>query len=273
MQLITEPLVTGFEGVLNSYSDYLRLKHPKNAGRFDRARESDPEASIAEALVFQMLQTLGVRPEIHDRVGTGGAAYICYSQRGGSLNQPPGDRFVVEATALSLEAVSERSNIPNEWPKGPGGCAFGVLTKNICNKAKAKNRQLADHPMPRVLAIVSTHFGASLLFDFAAAERALVSDTHWREEIGNCVEDTTQYTDLGQSVFIRLDPDGRVVACRQNISAILLIAANRGEVYGVLHPEPEYPFNIASLAMVPFVRIARWPIVGGRITTEWTREP
>jgi hypothetical protein len=72
---------------------------------------------------------------------------------------------------------------------------------------------------------------------------------------------------------VALGSDGRVVACRQDISAILLVAANSGEGYGVLHPEPAYPLNIASLATVPFVRIAQWPIVDGKITTEWTREP
>ena len=54
-------------------------------------------------------------------------------------------------------------------------------------------------------------------------------------------------------------------------SAILLIGVHGREsvVYGILHPEAAYPFNQGFLPEVPFIRIAKWPIVDGKIWTEW----
>jgi len=139
------------EDVLNSYSDHLRCKLPKNADRFGCTRKSSRESAIVEAITFHILGAMGVSPEIHDQVGTGGVDFICRSPR-----QPPGapqDRFVVEATSLSPDAVSERSHIPNEARNGISGFALGRVTQNTCNKAKGKHKQLGGYPMPRVLAI------------------------------------------------------------------------------------------------------------------------
>jgi hypothetical protein len=61
------------------------------------------------------------------------------------------------------------------------------------------------------------------------------------------------------------------VACRKSISAILHVAVygNKSEVWGILHPEPAWTLNIAFLPNLPFVRIAQWPVVDGKISTEW----
>lgn len=257
------------EDVLNSYSDHLRCKLPKNADRFGCTRKSSRESAIAEAITFHILGAMGVSPEIHDQVGTGGVDFICRSPR-----QPPGapqDRFVVEATSLSPDAVSERSHIPNEARNGISGFALGRVTQNIGNKAKGKHKQLGGYPMPRVLAIATSHVGAPILFDAAAAKRALVSDLYFRHEIGSDAADPADYTDLRNSVFIKLGPDGNIVACRKEISAILLVAVYGGnsEVYGILHPESEYPLNTASLPNLPFVRISQWPVVNDKILVGW----
>jgi hypothetical protein len=125
--------------------------------------------------------------------------------------------------------------------------------------------------MPRVLAIASSHAGITAVFNGAAAKWALVSDPHWRLEIGSSTVDTAQYTDLENSVFIKPGPNGSIVACRKSISAILFIAVygNESNVWGILHPEPVYPLDIAFLPDLPFVRISQWPALGGRILTEW----
>ena len=53
-------------------------------------------------------------------------------------------------------------------PEDVSGGAFGLVTRNICNKAKAT--QLANYPMPRVLAIASSHAGEAALFNKATAK-------------------------------------------------------------------------------------------------------
>jgi hypothetical protein len=242
---------TDIDDVLDSFSDYLRSRHPKNAKRFDSTRQSNHEAAVAEAITFAMLQTMGLQPNVKDQVGTGGVDFICCSWRGRRFNRLAENQFVVEATSLSPDAVSARSHIPKAVPNEIGGDAFKLVTQNICNKAKDKERQLKGYRMPTVLAIVSSHFGASMLFNEATAKLAL--------------------TDHNKSVFTKPGLDGTIVKCRESISAILLVAAywNHVEAWGILHPDPANPLNFEFLPNIPFVRIAPWPIVDGSIATEW----
>jgi hypothetical protein len=141
---------TDIDGMLNSYSEYLHHGHPENAKRFDDTRASDREAAVAEAIVFGMLQGFNVDPQINDQVKTGGVDFICCASRGPLVKRLPQDRFVVEATSLSPDAVTDRSHIPNEVPDEISGGAFRLVTRNICNKAKDKATQLGGHPMLRI---------------------------------------------------------------------------------------------------------------------------
>ncbi len=267
---------SSIDGMVNSYAEYLRLKHPANFNRFELLRASNPEAAVAEAIVFGLLQSLHLSPGIHDEIETGGPDFIC---AGSTLSfglrkiikPSPGDRFVVEATSLDPDAVTNRSALPNELPEGVSGGSFSLLTKSICNKAKDKTVQLGGYAMPRVLAVVSSHASISALFNTGGAEFALTSEPRIVVEIGSAGPGS-QCTDLRSSVFLRIDPHTRaVVPCRQTISAILLIAVygNHSEVYGILHPEPACPLNISFFPKVPFVRLSKWPVTDGVISTEW----
>src|ERR1700691_5691328 len=113
--------------------------------------------------------------------------------------------------------------------------------------------------MPRVLAIASSHAHISLVFNGAAAQWALTSDIHWRHEIGSDKVDPREYTDLRCSIFMKPGPNGSILACRKNVSAILLVAVegDKSEVWGILHPEPAYQLPVEFLSCVPFVRVAR----------------
>jgi hypothetical protein len=257
--------------VIESYADYLRAAQSHNLEHFTLLRKSDSEGALAEAIVFAMLQHLTVHPEVHEQAGTGGVDFICSRPCGPLIKSSARPPFMVEATSLNPGAVTERSHIPNEVPDDIRGGAFGLLIRNILNKAKAKATQLANYPMPRVLAIVSSHFAATVLFDRLTAKYALVSEPHWKQEIGSSVADPNQYTDLEESAFIKPSPNGTVVACRQSISAILLVAVygDKSDVYRILHPQPAYPLNVEFLPGIPFIRIMPWPITDGEIFTEW----
>jgi hypothetical protein len=260
---------TDIEGVINAYAGFLRLANPANANRFDATRARARESALAEAIVFSILQTKGLQPEIHDKVGTGGPDFLCCGTR--SIFKPrTEDRFFVEATCIDQDALSSRTHLPKEPPQGISGGAVGMVTTNICNKAKDKDRQVTDCTMPVVLAIVSSHFGATVVMDRMAAELAFVPEPYFRVPIGG-LADPANYTDLNNSVFIKPGPDGTIIPCRQSLSAILLIAVygRHSEVFGILHPEPAYPLNIRLFPDVPFVRLAQWPIVDGKIILEW----
>jgi hypothetical protein len=266
-----EPVST--DDVLGSYGEYLRMNHPANFDRFQRIRSASRESAFAEAVVFQMLDQLCVDPHINDTVQFGGADFIC----NGSYRSPvlrrlatpnPQDRFVVEATSLDLDAVANRSGIPNEVEDGQGR-AFSLLTHSVRNKAADKATQLANYDMPRVLAIASSHAGIATLFNTFAAQWCLVSNPKIMTPIGG--GPATQITDLGSSVFLKTGPAGTIEVCRQSISAILLVSvhADRSCVCGILHPDPARTLNIRFLPNVPFIRITKWPIVDGSIETEW----
>jgi hypothetical protein len=40
-------------------------------------------------------------------------------------------------------------------------------------------------------------------------------------------------------------------------------------VFGILNPEPEYPFNIEFLPDVPFLHVANWPAPDNRLRFLW----
>ncbi len=267
---------TTIDGMMDSYADYLRQKHPANFQRFKLLRASSREAAVAEADVFRFLQTLHLSPEIHDDVEKGGVDFMC---AGSTLSfglrtvimPSPEDRFVVEATSLDPDAVTNRSTLPNELPEGVSGGAYSLLTKSICNKAKHKTTQLGGYPVPRVLAVASSHAFISALFNTGGAEFALTSEPRIVVEVGSSGPGS-QCTDLRDSVFLRTDPVTRaVVPCLRTISAILLVAVygDRSEVYGILHPQPARPLNVGFFPKVPFVRLSKWPVTDGVISTEW----
>jgi hypothetical protein len=100
---------------------------------------------------------------------------------------------------------------------------------------------------------------------------ALTSGEFFVHEIGKAEADPNRYADLGNSVFLEHTADGRIVPRRKEISAILLIAVDgaASTVFGILHPEPEYPLNIEFLPDIPFVRVANWPAADGRLLIQW----
>jgi hypothetical protein len=175
--------------VIDSYAEYLRVKNPDSRPSFVLRRASDPEAALAEAVVFSILQGFRVRPEINDKPGTGGADFICSASGGGifAFLKPPSpeSQFIVEATSLDAEAVTDRTSLPNETPDEISGGAFGLLTKSVLNKVRAKATQLSGYPMPRVLAIASGHANIGAVFNAATAVNMLVSDYFWKQPIGS----------------------------------------------------------------------------------------
>jgi hypothetical protein len=259
------------DDIVNWYSEHLRDTHPKNLARFEADRKRDYEVAVAEAVTFHVLTYRNVHPEVHEEVGTGGADFMCWASMNPFAKRAPQDEFVVEATAISQEAVTRSSRIPMEFEGGVGGGAIGLLTKNLWNKATKKNRQLQGYAMPRVLSIVSSHVGASVLINSATALWALTSGEFFIHEIGKDKADPNRYADLENSLFMELTDDGKIVPRRKEISAILLIAVDgaASTVFGILNPEPEYPFNIEFLPDVPFLHVANWPAPDDRLRFLW----
>ena len=152
---------TTLDGMPQSHSDDLHKLYSANAKRFCQLSVSDRGAAITEDVAFGILQGFNVDPTIHDQPDSGGPDFICCACHDPLSPRSPEDRLVVEATSLDPDAVTDRSDLLNELPDDISGGAFGLVTRNICHKAKAKATQLANYSLPRVLAIASSHAGNS----------------------------------------------------------------------------------------------------------------
>jgi hypothetical protein len=243
--------------VVESYADYLTSVRKKLWERFQKTRINAPESALAEAVVFRVLQTCNVNPVVADVPGAGGPDFLC---AGGTA-----DQFLVEATSFTPEKVTKDTNIRNQVPEDLEGGPFGLLTSQVDEKATEKLRQFADIEMPGVLAIASTHFGASIVFNSMAAENALISQPFWvagREGMS---------TDLACSLFLRGE-DGEVVRKNCSLSAVLLVAvgSDRSYVCGALSPCATFRFNSALLWQIPFIYLMDWPVEKNKLRCEWT---
>ncbi|MGA2965272.1 MAG: hypothetical protein ABSD64_03600 [Terriglobales bacterium] len=253
------------EEVVDSYWVFLaRNRYDHHLDKFKRRLETDANAAEAEAVVFALLWAAKTRPDIFEDPSKGGPDFCC---------DPSGkQRFLVEVTSLESGAVSRRSGLPARI-EGNGGGAFGLITAALSGAAGSKAAQLADQPYPRVLAITSSHAFASILMDRLPAENLLVSDPMISHRLGDFNGYGTITTDLRRAVFFRLDRSGRqIVPRRQSISAILLVAISgrQADVVGVLHPQPAIVFDPNLFPQVPYLRLSHWPIVDGKLSTEWS---
>lgn len=253
--------------VLEYYRCYLSRNRDlaDHCAQFLKRETSDPKAAQAEAVVFSWLWAEKLRPNLFEDTGTGGPDFCC--------TRSSGSRFLVEATSLDSEMVSERSGLPAEIT-GPGGRAFALITEKLKAKAQSKASQLANHGVPTALAITSDHAFASLLMDKLAAEYLMTSAPQINVPIGG----GTHYmsTNLKDSVFQRatgfLDPTGVPIIkpALRSIGAILLIAVDHREmrIVGLLHPDAANPFTPDWLPMIPFVKFAG-VFSHTNIATEW----
>jgi len=245
------------EYVVESYADYLKSLGQKFWKRFQTTRMNAPESALAEAIVFRALQYCKVEPVVVDTPGVGGPDFHC-------LQDKP-KAFMVEATSLLPNRVTEKSNIPNRVPEDMEGGPFGLLTAQIDETTTKKLHQFKSISVPGLLAIASSHFGSSILLDAPAAMNALISQPFW------VLGKEGMSTDLKYSLFLRGE-GADIVVKNSYISAVLLIAvgANSSYVCGALHPNPKRRFDSAALWEIPFAYLMDWPVEQNRLRTTWT---
>ncbi|MBI4237951.1 MAG: hypothetical protein HY696_05990 [Deltaproteobacteria bacterium] len=249
------------DAAVDLYGAYLRKYYPNLSKPYYDRNKAAPESGRAEAALFAFLQAHCNRVEPHETRGTGGPDFLCTTN---------GNRFLVEVTALEEESVVRASDWNNDIPDNGETFDFNFCTAKIRQKASDKAPQFKNSPMPRILAIATSHPGCDVLFGRHAAQAALLSDTLLSVPINSPTECFSQVTHLQESVFIR-PKNGAIEPCRQSISALLLAALlnDHCSVFGVLHPAPAKRFDIAGLPTVPFVRLTKWPPEGNQLSVEW----
>jgi hypothetical protein len=255
--------------IVDSYWKFLsRNQYDGHLKRFKDRLGADAKAAEAEAVVFSVLWSAKLHPDIFEDNSAGGPDFRCEPSPGGS--------FLVEVKSLDSEAASARSTLPLTV-HGTGGQAFSLITDKLCSAAQSKASQLGGRGMPGVLVIASSHNFASLLMDRGAAEYLMTSTPHFSVPIGSSGNEGRWATDLRNAVFCQaaaiLDASSnqRFVTRYRSIAAILLvtIGARETEIIGLLHPDAAHPFDPQLFPAVPYVRFVEWPLTSSNISTEW----
>lgn len=252
--------------ILNSYRLHIDAVHEEKAlKRFNNRYNNNQESALSEAIIFNWLKSCDLNPHIAEDPGKGGADFICHLDNN--------KNFIVEVTCLGCDALTKASNVPNEL-QYPNQMLFPKIpTQMVKQVVVAKTNQLAGYDMPRVLAITTLHNFGYMLLGHDHANNFFVSDWAWSFPIGGKEEDITRSTDLKKSVFFRRNKNNpnEIEPCRQSVSAILLvpISGNLLSVTGILHPKPEYHFDIQNLPDVPFITVEPWPLEDMTVHTKW----
>lgn len=250
------------EGVVSSYRDWLEVKASDQLRPFVQRLRDDPEAAHAEAVTFSVLRCARLNPRICEVIGTGGVDFVCEP-----LDRPA---FVVEVTSLSSAALTRETGLHS--PPARIG-SFSPATHLLLRKAINKASQLAGSPYARLLVVATEHRGADLVFGSFGARSLLTGDTKVRVPLrpDSRDEHAESVADLSNSVFFRFSKDGAVEACRQSISAIVLmtIDAESAHLIGLLHPKAAIPFEHTTLEKVHFAYIRDWPPTSGVLEVEW----
>jgi hypothetical protein len=248
------------DDVVTSYLDYL-LTLPEHRRRFVQRLEDHPPGARAEASMFAFFRAEGCEPLLSEDTGTGGADFCC---------QRP-ERFVVEVTSLEDVTLANRAGIQQDVPANGEGGALDMeeVLNLIRTTVSGKAAQLADYPVPRVLAICSEHWGTSMFFGPGGAEEIMYGGSNIAIPFTNegAAGPAQITTDLREAPFFRIK-GGEVEACRRSISALLLVHLDPTacHVVGLLHPDPAITFPIQTLPEVPFGRVA-WP--AKELHVEW----
>jgi hypothetical protein len=268
MQPAMEMANASVDEIVDSYRVFLSRNHyDVHLKRFKDRLKSDSKAAEAEAVVFSVLWSEKLHPDVFEDNSTGGPDFRCDPSSGNS--------FLVEVASLESKAVSERSTLPLEV-KGEGGQAYALITEKLRSVARSKAAQLGDRGMPGVLVIASSHGFAGLLMDRRAAEYLMTSAPHISVPMGSSGKSARWQTDLRDAVFCQpgiLDASGNqmFVTRYRSIAAILLvtIGVRETEVVGLLHPDAVHPFNPQLFPAVPYVQFAHWPLTSANIGTQW----
>lgn len=248
------------DDVVTSYLDYL-LTLPEHRKRFAQRLASHPPGARAEAAMFALLRAEACDPVLNEDTGTGGADFCCHEPQ----------HFIVEVTSLEDVVLADNAGTGVESPgDGEVGAldmpeVLNLVRTTVSNKAA----QLANYPVPRVLAICSEYWGASMFFGPGGAAEIMYGGGAIAIPVTaqGLVGPEQMTTNLGEAPFFRFK-NGRPETCRKSISALLLVHLddNACHVVGLLHPEPAIPFPITNLPTIPFATV-KWP--AATLEVEW----
>jgi len=255
--------------LIGSHREWLNLFDSKFLNAWDKLfKKNNPEAALFEAATRQVLGEFDIVVEPFDDPSRDkNPDYYCKKN-----NQV----FYVEATCITKEVATDNTNL-DDIPKNLEVTGYALLTKTFFNDVVNKTTQCSNLNAPVLLAIGTWHFSAcQLCFDKGAAEDILTSTPHITVPIskvtGGPIGDTYEATDLRWSAFVRPSKttSGEIEFARSPISGILLcpFGTKPPDIVGVLHPNPNHPFDRNLFPKIPFGRLTDG-YQDGKFGVEW----
>jgi len=245
--------------VLESYKEYLKILYPNYVSRFNGRTSAQPESATAEAIIFSLLCSLNLDPEVFDIEG--GPDFHCKNSD-----------CIVEVMSIKKDTLEKEkySGVPADISKQKGG-SYSYITHPLRLRANQKIYQVKGYPGPRILVICSEHYFSDTLLGPEQAQSLLSSEPKIAFSLMSTNSNVENVTDLEDSVFFELK-NGSIKPKRESLSAILLgaIYSDHLKLCGLLHPKPEIELPYREvLPEVPFVYLSQWP-PGDYLSIKWT---
>jgi hypothetical protein len=255
----------------NEYSQLIDEHHKWLAGfgaerlrQWDNLLNGNIEAALCEAATRKLLVEHGCDVEPFEDPSSGGVDFKC------SKN---GNTFYVEATCITKEVASDKSGLT----ESNKGSYYRFLTETIWQELSNKTPQCSGLNAPCIVVIGTFHFqaGGRCFRDLGAAD-LLTGKTYITQRIdtklGKAVGDPYQSSKLESAAFIRPDKNSPnfFEHARCPISAVLLcnFATEPAKATGILHPEPNNPFNRDLLSDIKFCKLGG-SYKNGSLEVEW----
>lgn len=225
------------------------------------------EAALCEAATRKLLVGHGCDVEPFEDRASGGVDFKC------SKN---GNTFYVEATCITKEVASDKSCLPH-LPQPSKATYYKFLTRTIWQELSNKTSQCSGLDTSCIVVIGTFHLQVGCrCFRDLAAEDLLTGKTyitqHIDTKLGKAVGEVYQSTKLESAAFIRPDMNSPnfFEHARCPISAVLLCSFGTDPIKttGILHPEPNNPFNRDLLPDIKFCRLADG-YKHGSLKVEW----
>lgn len=256
-----------YSQLIDEHREWLGGFDGERLKQWEKLLNANAEAALCEAATRKLLVGHGCDVEPFEDRASGGVDFKCSKK---------GNTFYVEATCITKEVASDKSGLTH-LPQSNKTACYEFLTRTIWQELSNKTSQCSGLDAPCIVAIGTFHLRAGCrCFRDLGAEDLLTGKTYITQVVdtrrGKAVGEAYQSSKLESAAFIRPDKNSPnfFEYARCPISAVLLCSfgADPIETRGILHPEPNNPFNRDLLSDIKFCRLADG-YKHGSLKVEW----
>jgi hypothetical protein len=263
-----EELISDYSDLIKEHRLWLKTFGKQRTKKWEELLISNSEAAICEAATRELLSEHGANVEPYEDPSSGGPDFRCTKDN---------KCFYVEVTCITKNTATKETGLTDTPPKPSRGRHYKLLTQQIFYELRNKTPQCSNLGKPCVVAVCTLHFQAGCLcFDKKVAENLLTGTPKITLNIdvsrGEAVGSPYQSTELQDSVYIRPDKTSPTLIeeVRRTISGVLLcpFGSLPVKVVGVLHSNPNHPFDRILLPNIEFCKLAEG-YQSGQLKIEW----